>query len=152
MTRTKIAVAVLTILCCAGVATASRPAVQTPAAAQTITAGEDPAVQRWFQNREAMQIELNNALQAARGITGPSRQATAICTRLTVVSRKLQTYEHIPVASLDGPVNAGIDQFQRAGRACLTGDHAAMRRFIDEGTTARAEAQHHIDELLHGEE
>lgn len=152
MTRTKLAAAVLTILCCAAVATASRPAPQAPAAAQTVIPGEDPAVQRWFQNRETMQIELNNALQAARGLAGPSRQATAVCTRLTVVSRKLQTYQRIPVAVLEGPVNAGIEQFHRAGRACLTGDYAAMRQLIDEGTTERADAQHHLDEMLHGEE
>lgn len=152
MTRTRLVVAACTVLCCAAVATASQPAADAPAAAQAVNPGEDPAVQRWFQNRETMQIELNNALQAARGLVAPSRQATAVCTRLTVVSRKLQVYQRVPVPRLEGPVNAGIAQFHRAGRACLTGDYAAMRHLIDEGTTERADAQHHLDEMLHGEE
>lgn len=151
MTRTKLAAAVCIVLCCAAVVTASRPVAQTPAAAQTVIPGEDPAVQRWFQNRETMQIELNNALQAARDLAAPSRQTTTICTRLTVVSRKLQVYQPVPVARLEGPVNAGIAQFHQAGRACLTGDYATMRQLIDEGTTERAEAQHHVDEILEGE-
>lgn len=152
MIRTRLAAAVCTVLCCAAVVTASRPAAQTPATAQTVIPGEDPAVQRWFQNREAMQIELNNALQAARDLAAPSRQTTAVCTRLTVVSRKLQVNQRVPVARLEGPVNAGIAQFHQAGRACLTGDYAAMRQLIDEGAAERADAQHHLDEILEGEE
>lgn len=154
---TAIMLAGLAVLCgaCMGPAASegAAPAAAQPAAlAKPVPPGEDPRVQQWFKNREAAQIELNNALEAARDLTATSGDARAICARLANVSTRLQASERAPDSKVDEFANAGIAEFVNAGRACLAGDFDTMRRHIGEGTAQRAAAQHHLDEVLMGEE
>ncbi|MEO6086631.1 MAG: hypothetical protein ABIQ18_26310 [Umezawaea sp.] len=114
--------------------------------------GEDPNVQQWFKNRESMVIELNNALQAARGLTTKSGPTTAACVRLSSATWPFRFNARSPEAKLDAFASAGRTQFTEAAGACLAGDFTTMRRLIDEGAALRADAQAHLDEMLHGEE
>jgi len=114
--------------------------------------GEDPKVQQWFKSRESAVIELDNALQAARTLTTKSGPSTAACVRLSTATRQFGLNARSPEAKLDAPATAGRTQFADAARACLADDFTTMRRLMDEGAAVRADAQAHLDEMLHGEE
>ena len=135
----------------ASATTASPPGGHSHAGA-AVPPGEKPDVQQWFKSRESVVIELNNALQAARDLTTKSGPATATCVRLAAATWQFQFNVRSPEAKLDAPANAGRTQFTDAARACSAGDFATMRRLIDEGAALRADAQAHVDEMLHGEE
>ncbi|MDT7726023.1 MAG: hypothetical protein QOI21_2599 [Actinomycetota bacterium] len=125
---------------------AQSPPAPTPPASP----GTDHRVQKWFKDREALQIELNNALFVVQQLTGPSRDATSACTRLDRVTQRLLQNPRSPHPPLDAPVDAGITQFSQAAQACLRGDFPTMRQRNNDGVTQRANAQDAIDEILDG--
>jgi hypothetical protein len=136
----------------ASATTAAPPSGGHNHAGAAVPPGEDPRVQQWFKSRESVVIELNNALQAARDLTTTSGPSTAACVRLSAATWQFQFNARSPETKLDVPASAGRTQFADAARACLAGDFASMRRLIDEGAALRADAQAHVDEMLHGEE
>ncbi len=145
--RTAVTITTVVVLCGASAAAA---APQVPAAAQQhVSPGENPSVQRWFKSREKRQIELNDALQAARNLTAPS---STVCARLTVAAWQYRFGPAVPEAKLQAPVYAGMPEIVQAARACVAGDLATMRQRMDEGAALRSAALDHIDEILDNEE
>ena len=132
------------------------PAVGAPAAsplqpAQQAAPGVDPQVQRWFTGRDAMQIELNNALQPAQKLPRPASAARPVCTRLLKAATLLSAYGRIPSAPLDVQVRAGLDTFVKAATTCLAGDLATAEQLVAQGLGERAAVSEQIDELLDGD-
>jgi hypothetical protein len=124
---------------------------QPPPDPEPATPGSDAHVQKWFKDREALQVELNDALFAVQELTGPSPQLTSACARLDRVTQWLLLTPSSPHQPLDAPVGAGITQFSSAALACLRGDFPTMRQQIDDGATQRGNAVNAIDEILDGE-
>jgi hypothetical protein len=122
-----------------------------PDPTEPATPGSDAHVQKWFKDREALQVELNDALFAVQELTGPSPQLTSACARLDRVTQWLLLTPSSPHQPLDAPVGAGITQFSSAALACLRGDFPIMRQQIDDGATQRGNAVDAIDEILDGE-
>ena len=127
-------------------------AQQPPDPTIPATPGSDTHVQKWFKDREALQVELNDALFAVQELTGPSPESTRACARLDRVTQWLLLTPTSPHQPLDAPVDAGITQFSSAAQACLRGDFPTMRQQIDDGATQRANAVDAIDEILDGGE
>ncbi|MGW4215011.1 hypothetical protein ACWEIJ_44035 [Lentzea sp. NPDC004789] len=147
--RTAVTITAVAAMCCGSAASALPQAPAPTAAQQHVSPGENPLVQRWFKNREKRQIELNDALQAARNLTAPSR---AVCARLTVATWQIGFGSRVPEVKLQAPVDAGLSEFVRAAQACVAGDLATMRQRMDEGAALRSAALDHIDEILDNEE
>jgi hypothetical protein len=123
-----------------------------PGTAQAVPApGIDPAVQRWFKNREGLQIELNNALLGAQKLPRPAAAARPVCTRLLRASAALSAYSRLPAASLDTLVRAGLDSFVKAATTCLAGDLATAEQLVARGLAERAAVSEQIDETLDGD-
>ncbi|GAB2831958.1 hypothetical protein [Lentzea nigeriaca] len=147
--RTAVTITAVAVLGCGSAASAlPRPPAPT-VARQQVSPGENPAVQRWFKSREKLQIELNDALQAARSLTAPS---SAVCARLTVATFRFGLGSTVPEVKLQPYVYAGLPEFMQAAQACTAGDLATMRQRMDEGAASRSTALDHIDEILDNEE
>jgi hypothetical protein len=127
-------------------------AQQPPDPTLPATPGTDTHVQKWLKDREALHIELNNALSAVEELTSPSPQLTSACTRLDRVTQWLLLTPTSPHQPLDAPVDAGNTQFSNAAQACLRGDFPTMRQQIDDGATQRANAVDAMDEILEGDQ
>lgn len=147
--RTAVSITAVAVLCCGSVASAQPQAPVPAAARQHVSPGENPSVQRWFKSREKRQIELNDALQAARNLTTPS---SAVCARLTVAAWQFRFGPSVPEVKLQAPVYAGMPELVRAAQACVAGDLTTMRQRMDEGAALRSAALDHIDEILDNEE
>jgi hypothetical protein len=127
-------------------------AAPVPGTAQAVPApGIDPAVQRWFKNREGLQIELNNALLAAQKLPRPAAAARPVCTRLLKVATALSAYGRLPAAPLDTLVRTGLDSFVKAATTCLAGDLATAEQLVARGLAERAAVSEKIDETLDGD-
>ena len=147
--RTAVTITAVAVLCCGSAASALPQSPAPVAARQHVSPGENPAVQWWFKSREKRQIELNDALQAARNLTAPS---STVCARLTVAAWQSRFGPTVPEAKLQAPVDAGMPEIVQAARACVAGDLATMRQRMDEGAALRSAALDHIDEILDNEE
>lgn len=122
-----------------------------PSAPAQVVPGLDPLVQRWFKNREALQIELNNALQPAQKLPRPAAAARPVCTRLLKAASVLAAYSQVPDARLQAPVRAGLDSFVKAATVCLAGDLDGAEKLVAAGLQERTAVAQQIDELLDGD-
>jgi hypothetical protein len=113
--------------------------------------GIEPAVQRWFKNREGLQIELNNALLAAQKLPRPAAAARPVCTRLLRAATTLSAYGRLPSTPLDALVRTGLDTFVKAATTCLAGDLPTAERLVAQGLAERTAVSEKIDETLDGD-
>lgn len=134
-----------------GVWAAASGAPLPPNPAPPSVPGTDGHVQQWFEDRDALVIDLNNTLLTVQGADQRSAKVTAACVHVDQVALRLLGGPHSPASALDAPVNAGIAQFQQAAQACLHGDFAGMHKLLDDGAGQRAAAQDAIDEILDGD-
>jgi hypothetical protein len=113
--------------------------------------GTDPAVQKWFKDREGLQIELNNALVQTQKLPRPASAARPACTRLLKAAGLLNALSRVPAGALEAPVRAGLDQFVRGATTCLAGDLGGAEQLIAQGLAARTAVSEQIDEILDGD-
>lgn len=143
------AVGLLGILPAAGAAPAATDRV---AAAQAgPVPGTDPAVQKWFRDRDGLQIELNNALLPAQHLPRPAAAARPVCTRLLKAAGVLSALSRVPSAPLQAPLRAGLDTFVQAATTCLAGDLPRAEQLVAQGLAARTAVSEQIDEILDGD-
>lgn len=127
------------------------PPGAAPAALGASAPGVQPPVQKWFKDREALQIELNNALVLAQKLPRQAGAAAPICARVAKVARAMAVLAKVPAAGLDAPVRAGIDKFELGAAACLKGDLPQAEQLMAAGLADRAAAQDQIDAILDGD-
>ncbi|MFC5994855.1 hypothetical protein ACFQE5_11610 [Pseudonocardia hispaniensis] len=113
--------------------------------------GTNPAVQRWLNDQERLQIDLNNALLTVQRLDPAAPDAMENCRRLGELTAGLLRYRPAPDPRLTGPSRAGLEQFARAAAACRTRDFATAKRLVEEGLAARVPAQDDIDRILEGD-
>jgi hypothetical protein len=113
--------------------------------------GTDPAVQRWFKDRDGLQIELNDALVDARHLPRPVSAARPVCIRLLRAAGVLAALSRVPSPALEVPVRAGLDTFVRAATTCLAGNLPGAEQLVAQGLAARTAVTEQIDEILDGE-
>jgi hypothetical protein len=115
--------------------------------------GTDNAVTGWMQQREPLQIELNNALQqfAALPAATDRRSAARVCTRLAAADAALEHLGRVPAAELDAALRAGLASFRQGAAACLHGDLAGARALVATGLAERTAAADQIDDMLDGD-
>lgn len=114
--------------------------------------GIDPAVQRWFKNRDQLKIELNNALLPAQKLPRPAAAARPVCTRLLKAAGALSAYGRLPSTTpLDTLVRTGLDSFVKAATTCLAGDLPTAEQLVARGLAERAAVSEQIDETLDGD-
>lgn len=121
------------------------------AAGKAPAPGTDPAVQRWFKNRDALQIELNNALLPAQKLPRSAAAARPVCTRLLKAATALSAYGRLPSTPLDNLVRSGLATFVKAATTCLAGDLPAAEQLVAQGLAERAAVSEQIDETLDGD-
>jgi hypothetical protein len=123
-----------------------------PAEADPPDPGVQPAVQKWFKDREGEQVELNNALVpfALKQLT-TAAAAKAPCERLRKVSHAMVVRGRAPQAEVDLLARAGLVKFEQGSQACLAGDMTAAKRLVGDGLAERAAAAEPLDETLDGD-
>ena len=114
--------------------------------------GVQPGVQAWFKDREAQEIELNDALvpialEKVRTVTA----AKVPCQRLKKAAHAMVVHGKAPHAEVDRLARAGLVKFEQGADACLGGDLAAARRLVSEGLAERTAAAEPLDETLDGD-
>jgi hypothetical protein len=114
--------------------------------------GLRPPVQSWLKDREAEQIELNNALVAiVQKQVGDPRAVKAACPRLAAAVDAMSGQSAAPEQQVDRLTRAGLGKFKQASVVCLAGDVATAERLVTEGLAQRAAAQEPLDQVLDGD-
>ncbi len=139
------------VLPAAGAPQAGGAPAAPPAAQPGSAPGIDPAVQKWFKDREGLQIDLNNALLPAQKLPRPLAAARPVCSRLLKAAGVLAALSRVPSTPLEAPVRAGLDTFVQAATTCLAGDLPQAEQLVAQGLAARTAVSEQIDEILDGD-
>jgi hypothetical protein len=118
--------------------------------------GNDPAIQKWFQQIDAVKIAFDAALfSAEQGIAAGratdcqslARQSTALLKVLPALQR-LSSPGAGELATTLQPMLMSMSQL---AADCVAGDFAAARSLLPAAVAQQADAQGRVDEILDGD-
>lgn len=133
------------------VAAASAGAVPAVQGDPVQTVPDAPGLQRWLKQREALQIELNNAIVAVLKLDPAVRKpGQAPCVRLAKATAALNAVNIAPSTDVESLGRVGLNRFTDGARTCLTGDIPHAITTVQAGLDERAAATDALDHALTG--
>jgi hypothetical protein len=118
--------------------------------------GNDPGIQKWFRQIDAVKIAFDAALfSAEKGIAaGRAADCQSLARQSTALLNLLPTLQRLPTpgaADLAGALQPMLTTMSELARVCAAGDFAAARSMLGTAVSQQAEAQGRVDEILDGD-